>query len=89
MPLSTSQNNKNQFSIFPNPSKGNFSITFQNQLIQNYQLEVYDLLGKKVLTQNLNDSQTTIETNNLSKGLYIVKITTTANTSFNAKIIVE
>ena len=79
VPLSTSQNNKNQFVLFPNPNKGTFSIIFKNQLIQNYKLEVYDLLGKKILMQNLNASQTTIETNNLSKGLYIVKITDAEN----------
>ena len=50
---------------------------------------MYDLVGKKVLMQNLNASQTTIETNNLSKGLYIVKITDAENISFNTKIIVE
>jgi hypothetical protein len=89
VPLSTSQNNENQFSIFPNPNNGTFSITFKDLLMDNWKLEVYDLVGKKVLMKNLNDSQTTIETNNLSKGLYIVKITNTENTSFNAKIIVE
>ncbi|MGV9004452.1 T9SS type A sorting domain-containing protein [Flavobacterium sp.] len=89
LPLSTSQNNENQFSIFPNPNKGTFSITFKDLLMDNWKLEVYDLVGKKVLMQNLNQSQTTIETNNLSKGLYSVKITNSENRSFNTKIIVE
>jgi hypothetical protein len=89
LPLSTSQNDENQFSIFPNPNNGTFSITFKDLLMDNWKLEVYDLVGKKVLMKNLNDSQTTIETNNLSKGLYIVKITNSENISFNTKIIVE
>jgi len=89
LPLSTPENNENQFTLFPNPNKGTFSILLKNPLIENWQLEVYDLLGKKVLMQNLNDSQTTIETNNLSKGFYNVKITSPENRSFNTKIIVK
>ena len=50
---------------------------------------MYDTLGKKIATQNLDSSQTVIETNNLSKGLYIIKITNPEHISFNTKIVVE
>ena len=89
LPLSTKKNNENPFSIYPNPNNGRFVITFKNKLIENYTLDIYDTLGKKIATQNLDISQTVIETNNLSKGLYIVKITNPENISFNTKIVVE
>lgn len=89
LPLSTNQNSINQFSIFPNPNNGNFSITFKDLLIENWKLELYNTVGGKVLTKNLNSTHTNIETNNLSKGLYIVKITNSENISFNTKIVVE
>ena len=89
LPLSTKKNNENPFSIYPNPNNGRFVITFKDIFIENYKLEMYDTLGKKITTQNLNSSQTVIETNNLSKGLYIIKITNPENLSFNTKIVVE
>lgn len=89
LPLSTNQNNENQFSLFPNPNNGKFSITFKNKFIENYTLEIYDIVGKKIITKNINSSQTIIETNIFSKGLYIVKITNSEKISYNTKIMIE
>jgi hypothetical protein len=57
------------FSIYPNPSDGNITI----QAMQNidYQVEVYDMLGKRIL-QKPNAKSIFID----QKGSYVVKITT-------------
>lgn len=43
----------NTFDLFPNPSAGNFKITYQLPKNNNGQLEIFDLAGKKVYKQIL------------------------------------
>ncbi len=78
-----------EFSIFPNPTNGNFTVTIKNTAFENGTLELFDVVGKKIVSQILNTNQTKISTNNLSKGLYIAKITTNENKSYSSKLIVE
>lgn len=87
LPLSYSTFNENSFSIYPNPNNGNFTVLLKNN--ENYTIELFDLLGKKIVTQELNTSETNIQTNNLSKGVYIAKITNSENVSYNTKIVIK
>lgn len=89
LPLSNSTFNENLFSIYPNPNNGNFTILLNSVNKSNNSLELFDLLGKKVISQKLNSPETNIQTNNLSKGVYIAKITNTEGGSFITKIVVE
>ncbi len=66
--------------IFPNPNTGNFSISFVLAQNQNISVDMINLQGKVVSTQNIN---ATAGTNNLpvnvstvAKGIYFVKIQT-------------
>ncbi|MDI9312043.1 MAG: endonuclease [Limnohabitans sp.] len=78
--------NENSFKIFPNPSNGNFKIEF-SELNEDYSIEVLTSLGQRVFEKiNLNNREVNI--NNLSKGIYLVKITKDSNTVFK-KVIVE
>ena len=51
--------------VFPNPAKNQFKITNKNAT----SIILYDVFGKRVLQQDLNNSKT-IERGNLSSGMY-------------------
>lgn len=63
---------ENNFSIYPNPSNGNFRIDYDST-IGSINVEIYSTLGQKVFEkQNLENN--IINTNGLQSGIYLVKI---------------
>jgi chitodextrinase len=69
----------NDFKIYPNPSSGEFNISFDNPK-GDYSLEIYSLIGQKVFEKE-NTQSTTISVPNLQKGMYLVKITKDSKTA--------
>ncbi len=61
--------------IYPNPNAGHFNIELKNN-VENTLVEVYDLMGKKVFTQNYVSTKFTIDITNQPKGIYLVKMIT-------------
>lgn len=71
--LSTNDFTKSIISLYPNPVKDILNITLsENTSIENY--EIYDLLGKKVMSKNT--TQNTVNISGLSKGIYLLKVLT-------------
>lgn len=64
-------NDLNNVNFYPNPLKGN-QLYFNTK--QTLNINLYNILGKKVLTQEVNNTNNTINLNNFSKGVYLVKI---------------
>ena len=63
--------------IYPNPSNGTFTINFKSQASSKITIELMDLSGKIIFKeekQHLNESQIEINTGNLSKELYLLRI---------------
>jgi hypothetical protein len=76
------------FQIYPNPSFGNFIISF-DKLISRGRLEIVNLFGEIILEENIiNEFKKDIALNNLSKGIYFVKVFDGDN-SFCKKIIIQ
>lgn len=65
---------KLDFSFSPNPSKDYLEINLNNGFTENAIAEFYNEIGQICKTVNLNQDNTKIEINNLSSGIYIVKI---------------
>jgi alpha-tubulin suppressor-like RCC1 family protein len=72
------------FTIFPNPSKGNFKIS-ANGLISNGFVSIYNQLGMLVLTQNAAKE---IEMKDVSAGIYFVKLQM-GEKVYTRKIVIE
>ena len=70
--VDNSINRKNKINIYPNPVESILYVKTDKYLKS---VDVYDQLGRKVLTENKKD----INVNQLSKGIYILKIVTTDN----------
>jgi subtilisin family serine protease len=58
--------------MYPNPAKENVSFSLTNDFDQ-YQINIYNILGKKVET-HMNLTTSTIDISNLNSGVYIVKV---------------
>ena len=65
----TESNVLKSFRVFPNPTKGNLYITTTESIEK---IEVYNYIGQKMIESNQN----TINTNNLTNGMYLLKIYT-------------
>lgn len=60
----------NGFIVYPNPTTGKVTISVENETID--QVELLDILGKKIMTKSGNSSQ--IDLSTFSSGVYIFKI---------------
>ncbi|MEO8240384.1 MAG: endonuclease [Flavobacterium sp.] len=77
---------QNEFKIYPNPSKGNFNIIFEDSNTV-HSVEIFSLLGQKLFEKN-NTQNSSVSITNLQKGTYLVKVSKDAK-SITKKIIVN
>jgi len=69
--LSTDEFQNNTIKLFPNPISGNtLTISTQKPL----EVEVYDILGKRVLQTEVNATMNTMNVSQLRKGVYLIKL---------------
>lgn len=64
-------------SVYPNPSKGDFTVTFKDVTATNLTLEVVDVTGKIVMTKNLINinNNFALDVTNIKAGTYFIKVT--------------
>ncbi len=74
--LSTNQNQISGLQVYPNPTKNILNIITDLNSAKN--VEIYDMIGKKVLVENI---QSQLDVSSLLTGMYIVKITEDGKTS--------
>src|SRR5271157_1651712 len=62
--------------VFPNPTANNFTITFLNYDFKPYNIELIDLMGRRILNlNNQNSKDININTNSMDAGMYFARIT--------------
>ena len=78
--------------LYPNPSKGEFNISFELENRQDAYLTITNYLGEVVFTEELKDQKgeynKTIDLGNESNGIYMLNITT-KNQNINQKIVIQ
>ncbi len=80
--------NQIAYSISPNPSPGKFTIRFA-QYLSKVSIEIYSSIGEKVWNENIcNESKKEIKLNNISSGIYFVKVFD-GERSYCKKLIIE
>jgi hypothetical protein len=78
--LSNSNFEENAIAVFPNPTKGMFTVSTGNASID--LVEIYDISGKKIKPSNTliyGTSQIEIDLNDVATGMYFVKIKSDTN----------
>jgi len=79
---------ENGINIYPNPAKGEFTITL-NAALLNAQVVIFNVLGENVFEINIsNELKTEINLKNISAGMYFVKVSD-GEKQYTKKLIVE
>lgn len=88
--LSLEENNSldQQISMYPSPSKGQFTIDFNNPIPSKYIVMITDLSGRVIETSRVDNAISKSFDLNVSAGVYLVNITT-ENEKITRKIVIE
>jgi serine protease AprX len=62
------------FNVFPNPTNQDITIEIYNFDSLNYKASLYDILGKVYFSENLLNAVQTISIENLTSGMYFLKV---------------
>ena len=74
--LATSVFEKNEVSVYPNPSNGIFNLNFKDLIKDEVLINIYNQLGQLLFTDIIvNTNDYVLNINNFSDGHYLVKIT--------------
>lgn len=73
------------FNMFPNPTKNTLNIELPNAT--QAKVNVYDITGKIVLNEQINNTQETLNVSGLNSGVYILQLETATGTSSKKLII--
>lgn len=75
-----------QIAVFPNPSNGNLVV---NTNVKECIFEVFDLMGKKLISKHLNEGESKLDLSTLSSGTYLYKISQNGATIKTDKLILD
>jgi hypothetical protein len=59
------------FSFYPNPAKDELVLKYNSK--ENFQVEIFNILGSKVKTFSLYGGQTTVNIQDLESGIYFLR----------------
>ena len=77
IPLSNESFGLENFSIYPNPNNGNFTVNFTSQSSNTIEIMVHDIRGREVYMKSFNNSSLfnqTIQLSNVETGIYLVTV---------------
>lgn len=76
-PLSVKDQEKVEFSMYPNPTKDVINLTFEDAIDKSF--SIYDMTGRQVLNGTIKNEQTAqINVSDLSNGSYVIRIGATS-----------
>lgn len=81
-------NEKTAFSLYPNPAKINFSIKTSNAVYP-LQMTVFDISGKKLMNEQLENESDLVNVEKLQSGLYVVSIEDNSGIKSNSKLMID
>jgi hypothetical protein len=85
--IKENENSKATIQVFPNPAKGEFTIT--NYELQITNVELYDVLGKKVTSHtSYRTPHTTVNISHLPAGIYFYRAVLQDHSIHSGKIMV-
>lgn len=80
--MTDSNNSHTEYRLYPNPTDGVIKIDFMDSGITNYQVEVFNRLGKKIYHEELNSLiNNSIDLGDFPNDIYLVKLSSATYTS--------
>ncbi len=76
------------FSIYPNPAQSEFYIK-NNTGFSDLTVTVFDISGKQLLSQIIQNDNSRIDTSSLSSGMYMVQVEDQTGSLYTTKLVVE
>ncbi len=90
--ISSDSNNLLSIKVYPNPNNGNFSIIIDGVKSESYTIEILSMLGEIIFTKTLQDltpkSVKKINLNNVTEGIYIVRLSSKSE-NLNKMIVIK
>ena len=83
-PLNTNSFNKNEITIYPNPSNGNFKV---NTMLKDVDYQLINLQGRTITKGVLNNNQ--FDFSSYSKGVYILRLNLNNDKVFMKRLIIK
>ncbi|HBG71153.1 MAG: hypothetical protein A2W93_02385 [Bacteroidetes bacterium GWF2_43_63] len=79
------------FTVFPNPFSTSATFVLDDMLIEtkNFELKIYNVMGKEMMSSILTDRLTTLATGDLTPGIYLYKITSNGEMIQSGRLISE
>jgi len=77
-PLSRDEFSSFESRVFPNPASDSWNISTPNNTIKS--VEIYNVLGRRVLSNTYNSDQAQVSVGSLASGIYIARLNTQAGT---------
>jgi hypothetical protein len=76
-----------ELSVYPNPTTNFLNLKFDCEKIENLSYQLYDLQGRVIENEKVNDNSTTIKMEGLPKATYFLKVTNNQNVVKTFKVI--
>lgn len=88
--LKTTEFDSSNFVLYPNPTNSNINVSLLNSSEAINSIEIHDLLRKKIKeVLNSTSNDVNIDVSDLSKGVYLVQITTQSDLKITKKLIIQ
>jgi hypothetical protein len=76
-----------EYSVYPNPTADYLKLKITDYKIENLSYQLYDTNGKLILSQKINEAESTVSLQGFIHGSYFLKLTNKANLIKTFKII--
>lgn len=63
-----------QINVYPNPVSTQLNVNIPSKIKEGVSLEIYNVLGKRIMVKDTNDLNNTLNISDLSNGVYLLKI---------------
>lgn len=91
VPLSVNDNSLQDFVLYPNPNKGNFTISFNSDNSEKISVGVFDIRGRSVFNKEYQNNglfNENMQLDNLQSGVYLVRVQN-GSKQLTKKIVIE